>query len=144
MPDEPLTSAQRDEILGTLARLLPVAVLDPWEEIHLAYSAVGHAEAISCTVLRVDGTTSTVNPSYRVTRLLPTLRSGMFEPGRGTWFGLDYTVEQSGEYRVSFDYDEEPEFDVTLADANYVSDVAMFPRDEANMPSWLKEKLAAT
>jgi hypothetical protein len=144
VPDEPLTLDQRDEIMRTLARLLPAAVLDPWEEIHLTYSAIGDADSVSCTVLRVDGTTSKVNPPYRATRLLPGLRAGMFEPHKGTWFGLRYVVEQSGEYQVSFDYDEEPEFDVTLADATYASDFARFPRDEAHIPSWLKEKLAAT
>ena len=66
------------------------------------------------------------------------LRAGTFEPSKGTWFGLRYVVDQSGEYHVSFDYDDEPEFDVALAHANYACDFARFPRDEAHMPSWLK------
>jgi hypothetical protein len=143
MLDEPLTLDQREEIMRALARLLPAAVLDPWEEIHLAYSAIGDAEIMSCNVLRVDGTTSKVNPPYRAMRLLPGLRAGMFQPGKGTWFGLSYVVEQSGGYQVSFDYDGEPEFDVTLAATNYAVDFARFPRDDAYLPSWLKEKLAA-
>jgi len=143
MPDNPLTPAERDELLRKLAGLLPAAVLDPWEEIHLSYSAAGDAATMSCTVVRVDGSTSTINPPYRATRLLPDLRARMFEPGRGTWFGMRYVVEQSGQHRVSFDYDGEPEFDFTIADSSYAIDLARFPRAEAHMPAWLREKLAS-
>jgi len=142
MPDDTLTLGERDEVLSQLARLLPAAVLDSWEEIRLSYSALGDAASMSCTVLRLDGTTSNVNPPYRAMRLLPGLRAGMFEPGKGTWFCMRYVVDQTGEYHVSFDYDSEPEFDFTLADANYTSDFARFPRDPAHLPAWLKEKLA--
>jgi hypothetical protein len=142
MPDDDtLTLDARDQLLRTLAQLLPAAVLDSWEEIHLSYTAVGDAASISCTVLRPDGTTSTINPPYRATRLLPDLRTGMFQPGKGTWFTLRYIVEHSGEYRVSFDYDSEPEFDATVADTNYARDLARFPRDPAYLPAWLTEKL---
>jgi hypothetical protein len=143
VPDDPLTEAERDQILRDLARLLPAAVLDPWEEIHLSYSAVGDAATVSCTVVRVDGSMSTINAPYRATRLLPDLRAGMFEPGRGTWFSMRCVVEQSGQHRVLFDYDGEPELDFTLADSSYAVDLARFPRDEAHLPDWLKEKLAA-
>lgn len=141
MADDTLTLDARDEMLRALARLLPAAVLDSWEEIHLSYSAVGDAVTMSCAALRIDGTTSKINPPYRATRLLPDLRAGMFEPGKGTWFGMRYVVEQSGEYHVSFDYDGEPEFDVGIADANYASELARFPRDQAHLPAWLNDKL---
>lgn len=141
MPDNRMT--ERDEMLRNLARLLPAAVLDSWEEIHLSYAAVVDAATVSCTVIRVDGTTTKVNPPYRAVRLLPDLRAGMFEPGQGTWFSMRYVVEQSGKYHTSFDYDGEPEFDFSLADASYAADLARFPRDEAHLPGWLKEKLAA-
>jgi hypothetical protein len=143
MPDNSLTPTVRDEMLRNLAGLLPAAVLDPWEEIHLSYSAVGDAATMSCTVVRVDGTVSAINPPYRATRLLPDLRAGMFEPGRGTWYSMRCVVEQGGQHRVSFDYTGEPEFDFALVDSNYAVDIARFPRDEAHMPPWLKEKLAS-
>ena len=142
MPDNPLTLAERDEMLRNLAGLLPAAVLDPWEEIHLSYSAVGDAATMSCTVVRVDGSTSTINPPYRATRLLPDLRAGMFEPGKGTWFSMRCVVERSGQHHASFDYIGEPEFDFTLVDSSYAIDLASFPRAEAHIPAWLKKKLA--
>jgi hypothetical protein len=143
MPDDSLTQADRDEMLRKLAHLLPTAVLDSWEEIHLSYSAVGDAATLSCIVDRIDGSTVRINPPYRATRLLPDLRTAMFQPGQGTWFCMRFVVEQSGQHHVSFDYDGEPEFDFTLVDSNYAIDLARFPRDEAHTPAWLKEKLAA-
>ena len=82
MAHQTLTPAERDEMLQTLARLLPSAVLDAWEEIHLRYASVVDASTMECTVVRVDGTMVRVNPSYKVVRLLPELRAGMYQPAR--------------------------------------------------------------
>ena len=143
MADQTLTPAEREEILQTIARLLPASVLDAWEEIHLTYTAVVDASTLVCTVVRIDDSTLRINPSYKVVRLLPELRAGMYQRGRGTWFTMRFMVEQSGQHRVEFDYDTEPEFDFKLQSGAYISDLAQFPRDAAFTPPWLRERLTA-
>ena len=101
-------------MLQTIARLLPASVLDAWEEIHLTYAAVVDASTLACTVVRIDDSTLRINPSYKVVRLLPDLRAGMYQRGRGTWFTMRFMLDQSGQHRVEFDYDTEPEFDFKL------------------------------
>lgn len=137
-----LTPAEREERLQTLAKLLPSAVLDAWEEIHLRYAAVVDASAMECAVVRLDESVFRVNPSYKVVRLLPELRAGMHQPGRGTWFTMRYMLDQSGRYQVEFDYDSEPAFDFTIKAEAYAADLQQFPRSEAFTPFWLRERLA--
>ena len=141
MAHQTLTPAERDEMLQNLARLLPSAVLDAWEEIHLRYASIVDASTMECVVVRVDGTVVRINPSYKVIRLLPELRSGMYQPGQGTWFTMRFMVEQTGRHQVEFDYDTEPAFDFTLQPGSYARDLHQFPRDAMFMPIWLREKL---
>ena len=141
MAEQTLTPAERDEVLRSIARLLPASVLDVWEEIHLSYAAVLDASTVACTVARLDGTSFRINPSYKVVRLLPELRAGMYQRGRGTWFTMRFVLDQSGEHRVEFDYDSEPRFDFVLQPGGYANDLAQFPRDAAFTPAWLREKL---
>ena len=96
---------------------------------------------MECVVVRVDGTAVRVNPSYKVVRLLPELRAGMYRPSQGTWFTMRFVVEQTGQHQVEFDYDTEPVFDFVLQAGSYARDLDQFPREPMFMPIWLREKL---
>lgn len=143
MADTTLTPADQDALLTELARLLPSAILDTWEEIHFSYADLTEVSTMDFTVVRPDGSTLRVNPPYKVVRLMRDLRSGMYQAGRGTWFTARYFLEPSGEYRVDFDYDNEPSFDFQVFSSVYSSDLERFPRDGEHIPAWLREKLEA-
>ncbi|MFE3956882.1 hypothetical protein ACFXPS_22170 [Nocardia sp. NPDC059091] len=77
-----------------------------------------------------------------VGRALQELRSEMYEPGRGTWFSLRYTVDPPMEYRVLFNYDDDPNWWPPLPAKAWASDLQTYPRNPEYVPGWLTAKLA--
>lgn len=69
------------------------------------------------------------------------LRGGMYEKGKGTWFSSTFVIEQSGDFTVDYNYDEEPPFPFELDPERYANDYRHYPRDWENIPVWLRKKL---
>lgn len=81
--------------------------------------------------------------SARVKELSRELRTVMYTPGKGSWFGMDVDLDSDRTMATRFNYDDEPEFSPPGVDpVAYVADQEKFPRDEANQPEWLKQTLA--
>ena len=70
----------------------------------------------------------------------------MYSQGSGAWFSATFRVvrEKSGEAsaNASFNYDEEPEWYFSVDPGQYAIDLEDFPRDEENIPDWLRERLS--
>ncbi|CAL9443063.1 hypothetical protein SUDANB121_02301 [Nocardiopsis dassonvillei] len=69
------------------------------------------------------------------------LRSGMYKQGRGTWFSVRLELWSSGKYKCRFNYAEKPAFGFAPDVRDYEQDLKIFPRDEENIPGWMKEIL---
>lgn len=73
--------------------------------------------------------------------LISNLRTAMYQDGLGTWFSAVIRVDRNGTVDATFNYDDEPDWD-TVDPIAYLTDHEHFPRDVANQPSWLQEKIA--
>ncbi len=125
------------EIGGNLLNSVP----GEWEEIVFEYSSLADMAAVDLTVLRSNGRRQRVAPPQSASVGMRRLREGMYLPGKGTWYSARYTIQRSGKYRVDYNYDDEPEFGFPPSASSYVLDLQNFPRDDENIPDWLREKL---
>ena len=65
------------------------------------------------------------------------LHKAMYEPGKGTWFSMECTVEPSGQYHFTFNYDQPATFgDRVPAEESWINDLRRHPRDWDNIPDW--------
>lgn len=141
MAQPTMSQSQQDELLTEIGRILASAILDDWEEIRFSFGGVVDVSMPTMAVLRPDDSVQTLTPPRKASRLMRELREGTYEPVRGAWFTARYVIEQSGTYRVEYDYDNEPALDFPLANSAYASDLAQFPREPRNVPDWLRAKV---
>jgi hypothetical protein len=142
MADTTLSPMEQDGMLQELGRILPSAVLDEWDELQFTFAEVVEISTMDFTVVRPDGATQRVTPPRRALQLMRDLRSGMYRSDKGAWYTARYVLQSTGRYRVDFDYGNEPEFDFSLACGSFATDLEQFPRDDGNIPAWLRAKLA--
>ncbi|SMC83466.1 hypothetical protein [Janibacter indicus] len=65
------------------------------------------------------------------------LSEAMYKSGKGTWFSMACTVEPSGEYHFTFNYDQPATFgDREPAEESWINDLRRHPRDWDNIPDW--------
>ena len=64
----------------------------------------------------------------------------MYTPGKGTWFSMEYIITRPGNFKVYYNYDEDPGL-VFPTPWGFTNDLKYFPRDEQHIPDWLHEKL---
>jgi len=50
-------------------------------------------------------------------------------------------VREDGEFRIEYDYDNKPKFEMEVDDSDYVLDNEEFPRDKESTPDWLNDIL---
>jgi hypothetical protein len=92
---------------------------------------------------RADGSRENLRGVSAATQAAGRLREAMYKPGTGTWFSAEFTVTRAGEMDADFDYDHEPDWSFAIDPIIYRDDLDTFPRDEQNIPDWLKAGLAA-
>ena len=93
-------------------------------------SAHGDRKAITVDYLPID------DALYRLSKAMRT-------PGSGTWFGKAVTLNAGDTVRAQSNYDEQPSLGVADVDPiASVTDQEQFPRDQADQPDWLKQRLA--
>lgn len=81
------------------------------------------------------------SPAYDVPPLLKALRAAMYRPGYGTWFSAVVTVTAAGKLDASYNYDDEPAWFYPVDPGSYAADMREFPRDDAHIPEWLRQRL---
>jgi hypothetical protein len=143
MTEEPSgpSSMEQDAIYESVGMaLLEVAPVD-WTQIDFTLSALAGIMSPGCTVRREGGAIEDIDPPDEAWQLLTELRDEMYQPGKGAWFTAKYTITRPGRFNVDFDYESEPDFDVPPSALSYLYDFEHFPRDTANTPDWLREKL---
>ncbi|MEH0110213.1 hypothetical protein V6N00_10920 [Tersicoccus sp. MR15.9] len=69
------------------------------------------------------------------------LRQLMYRDGAGTWFSARFTVTAEGKADASYNYDDEPGWDFPPDPQIYATDLQAFPRDDAHVPEWLRQKV---
>ncbi|WP_020664899.1 hypothetical protein [Amycolatopsis benzoatilytica] len=137
----PISPAEQDELLATIALALTETAPDGWQRILFDFMAIGRHANLSCGALLADGSTQQISVPRELSTPLAQLRRGMYVPNRGTWYTLSLVVDPPLTYRASFNEDDEPEFRTPPAQEHYVLDQERFPRDEDYLPLWFSARL---
>ncbi|MEU4621286.1 hypothetical protein AB0G04_15070 [Actinoplanes sp. NPDC023801] len=144
-PDEPALPdplAEQDRIISEVARLVAADLDEPWDRAVLEFRSLSMFAEPGITVYR-GGDQHLDFPPDGTNSLLFELRRLMYVPGAGTWFSAEVDVTPDQRTTTRFAYDTEPVWEMAPDDEAYVDDLAMFPRDEKNLPDWLRKKVAA-
>lgn len=132
-PSEPLRPEQLIERLSQLiAPGLPVRV-------RVEYRAVGRHVEVDVLITGPDGVARAVRPDPMVVQLLGTLRTAMYEQGRGTWVSAVIEFAPDTPPVTEFALDEEPRWRRRPPAVGFADELRFFPRDERFVPEWLRD-----
>lgn len=133
-----------EEIGQTVFDNVPV---EGWSKILLEASILSTYVELTVTYDVEEKTGKSFDPNYRnvpeereVDNLLIQLRSEMYKvsPGKGAWYNVQMSVNESGDFEIRYDYGNRPNFEIEPDDDEFVIDYDEFPRDAEAMPNWLK------
>ncbi|RAY13169.1 hypothetical protein DPM19_22020 [Actinomadura craniellae] len=137
-----ISPIEQDALFREIGSALLDAVAGEWEEIRFNYRGLISISTARLEAVRPGGEVERVRPPRDASKLMRELRSGMYQTGKGAWYTALYVITPPGRYNVDFDYDNEPRFDVPPAAESFALDLEHFPREEHNIPDWLRAKLA--
>lgn len=137
---------RQGDLIREIASLLPQRVEGEWIELLFLDNRLSMVADGALSVTFYDGTSGEAFPPREISGLLKELREVMYSQGSGTWLSATFRVvrEASGETsaNASFNYDEEPEWYFSVDPVQYALDLEDFPRDEENIPDWLRDRLS--
>jgi hypothetical protein len=135
-----LSPPEQQQILTRIGTKLLAEVPEDWERVtYFIQSVIDHSSA-EVVVEFPDGTSRRESLPAEVFSLTDELRAGMYQEGKGTWFSMRYVISRPGKFNVDFNYDEDPGITFPTSQG-FTKDLRYFPREEANIPEWLREKL---
>ncbi|GAA1485707.1 hypothetical protein [Brachybacterium fresconis] len=136
---------RQGQLIDEIASQVPLEVEGEWSKLIYIRTAVSMNAQEEMRVYRPDGSVGSALPPLDMEDLSEELRKVMYRDGVGTWFTATWTLEreESGEISVSseFDYENEPKWDASITASTYAIELEDFPRDEENIPEWLKRKV---
>lgn len=89
-----------------------------------------------------DGTERPAHAPIDLIDIAESLRDVMYRSGAGTWFSATIAVSSAGKVSADFNYTDEPAWSADVAPILYVQDFEKYPREDAQMPDWLRQRLA--
>ena len=138
---------QQGELTEQIAALLPTEIDGPWTSLIFTDRSLSTYGEDSMIVHRPDGTIDeSQSPPRQISKLVMKLRRVMYRDGTGTWLSAEWKITNHGDSissRADFDYDSEPEWFEPIEPTHYALDLEDFPRDEANIPTWLRDRVDA-
>ncbi|HEX6355739.1 ferredoxin [Actinophytocola sp.] len=138
---QPLDPQQRQTLIEQIRRLiapgLPVRV-------RIEYRAVGRHIEADVLITGPDGVARPVRPDPMVVQLLGTLRTAMYQPGRGTWLSAVLEFAPSAAPATQFVTDEEPRWRRVPPPIGFADELRFFPREDKFVPDWLRARTGAT
>ncbi len=140
-----MSPPEQDQVLREVGGALLEVAPPNWSEIRYTIGATAELTSTQLEALLDDGSVLDLDPPGPVRRKLRELRTGMYQPGKGTWFTARYVIRRPTRYSVDFDYDNEPDFGSEIGfdpvPLTYVNDLKIFPRDDEHVPGWLRQKI---
>lgn len=136
-----LSPPEQEEVVQEVAGVMLSTAPAGWQQLELIYRstvAVDAAEILATTT----GEAQRIPVPMKVSSRMSSLREGMYEQDRGSWFTARLVLEPPGKYRIEYDYDGEPTYVPPLTAGTYALDLQRYPRSEEHTPDWLREKLA--
>lgn len=141
MPNSPISRPVTSftvpwDLLGPLTAAAP----PDWSEISYKASVLG--AVLEHALLAVDkgGVTYRIGDKEQLAEAVQELRRTEYSPANGPWFGVTVTLKSDGTKVMSRRYGAAPAFEQPVPDQAYAEDLRLFPRDEAAIPDWLRQK----
>lgn len=145
MPEgQALEPLEQEEVLKRVGMALLDCAPEDWVEIRCKYSGLVGISTVGTEATVGSGKVHWIDPPDSVWNELDRLRVGMYIRGKGNWFSLQYTIERPGRFRVVYDYENPPDFDIPPVDESFALEQKHYPRSEENIPGWLQEKLQSS
>jgi hypothetical protein len=140
-PPGPLRPEQQQELVRQIGAVLTAQVPPGWQQLRVEYRAAGRHIEADLLVTAPDGVPRTLPPHPEAVRLLGALRSGMYQPGRGTWLGVILVFDPAQPPEVDFVRpDLEPPFRRQPPPIGFQDELRFFPRAEEQIPGWLRDR----
>ncbi|MFI5591589.1 ferredoxin [Amycolatopsis sp. NPDC051758] len=144
-PPGPLRPDQQQEIVRQIGLALASQAPPGWRQLRIEYRAAGRHVEADLLVTGPDGLPRPAQPHPEAVRLLGVLRSGMYQPGRGTWLGMICVFDPAQPPDVDFVRpDLEPPFRQQPPALGFQDELRFFPRADEQIPAWLREKAGLT
>ncbi|WAE75521.1 DUF600 family protein [Streptomonospora nanhaiensis] len=130
------------EHLQKIGTTLFGAAPEGWTSIEARMSAVGHVGQCLVYVSPGSQNETRITTPGKISGHFMRLRKLMYHEGKGAWYTATFTLKNTGSFNVDYDYDDEPNFlPPEPGPREYQLDHQHFPRDEENIPEWLRQKL---
>ncbi|MFC5184025.1 hypothetical protein [Actinomadura harenae] len=127
----PYDQARYDQLVQWMGTAMSALAPGGWRRVDLRVAMAGGASRAALAVVMADGSVREYQAPREFLGVAAELRSMMYRPGEGTWFGMRFMLEPPGAYRTWFDADLDP----GLGGEAYRRDLAAFPRTW--LPVWL-------
>ncbi|WP_152529208.1 hypothetical protein [Nocardiopsis chromatogenes] len=126
-----------EDAVRQIVELLP----EGWVEAKFRFDALwGYAEGVG-RVVKENGDSEIFRGTVSLIARLHDLRNGMYEDGKGTWYGMMIEIGNSGHYSTKYNYNFKPKFNHEPVVATYVEDLQQYPREDVLIPDWLRQLL---
>jgi hypothetical protein len=140
-PPVPPRPDQQQELVRQIGLALAAQAQPGWRQLRVEYRAAGRHVEADLLVTGPDGLPRPAQPHPEAVRLLGVLRSGMYQPGRGTWLGAILVFDPAQPPDVDFVRpDLEPPFRQQPPPIGFQDELRFFPRADEHIPAWLRER----
>ena len=131
----------KEQLLESLVEVVVRHAPAGWLHAHLEASMVGPEWSGIVTVTMPDKELRGGLKEGRAVGLLRQLRHRMYVRGAGTWYSMTLDIVPGQEPTPTFNYDDEPLFDVELDASAYLKDLSRYGRKVTHRPDWLRAKI---
>jgi hypothetical protein len=139
-PAVPMNSEQQRQLVWQVGQALAVALPPGWRQVRAEYRAAGRHVEADIVVTGLDGTPRPVPPPPEILRLLGMLRTGMYQPGRGTWLVGVLVFGPANVLSADYQPDVEPRWRRPPPPIGFQDELRFFPRAEQFIPPWLRQR----
>lgn len=124
--------------VARLADTLAGSVPGDWRRIDLKVRMVVGACAVDLRTLLKTGSAPLTKPFDDIVEICAELRSLMYRPEEGTWFGMRFMMDPPDTVWVSYNRKYDPLWDPPLSAEEWSNDLTVFPRSDEHLPGWLR------
>ncbi|WP_435109737.1 hypothetical protein [Nocardiopsis synnemataformans] len=134
--------ARQQELVREMVLELVEAAPEGWTSMSYRYEYIGGVAAIENLVTFEDGETKRKRHPRSVDKKADTLKSEMYQEGRGTWLAMSVLVTGPGKFEARFHHDRDlGVHPIPPSPESYVFELRKFPRDEDAISDWLRERI---
>lgn len=142
-PPVPLTAAQQQELVQQIGQAAAAALPAGWQQLQAVCRAAGRHVEVDVSVLAPDNRTYPVQPHPDLLRLFGVLRTGMYQPGRGTWLTATLVFSPQRPPFTDYQPDVEPRWRQAPPPIGFQDELRFFPREDQFVPPWLRQRAGA-